>query len=299
MGSIPSTSVDTTAAAENGKNDPNLQKSGKLTNSPKSAFFPGDPSSDPLELTRPDWTEFRDPSRISAKAGVKLELLPKVMAKELVDNALDNSGSVDFGFLTVTPEEVCFYVEDVGTGIPGTDASIASRFSMRRPLTSSKTLRRPTRGMLGNGLRVVAGVICICDGVLKVSTRNRTLTLKPQFDNGSTAVIGCESWKGSGTRIEVTLRGDFARYANQCGDLFEWAQQANELTSTPFGKTYKGKSSPWWYGPSDFLELLKSAGRRPVEHLVQELNGYTNRKKAYEVTGPLLGRMCNEVTRDE
>src|SRR3712207_9128722 len=44
-----------------------------------------------------------------------------------------------------------------GDGIPGDDAEIAALFSINRPLTSSKYLRRPTRGALGNGLRVVAG----------------------------------------------------------------------------------------------------------------------------------------------
>jgi hypothetical protein len=49
--------------------------------------------------------------------------------------------------------------EDDGTGIRGTDEELAELFSIRRPLRSSKHLRLPTRGALGNGLRLVAGVI--------------------------------------------------------------------------------------------------------------------------------------------
>jgi hypothetical protein len=43
-------------------------------------------------------------------------------------------------------------VEDDGDGIPGSDEQIAALFSIRRPLTSTKILRRPVRGASGNGL---------------------------------------------------------------------------------------------------------------------------------------------------
>ncbi len=116
----------------------------------------------PLIFTREDWTEFRDPARISAKAGVSRDMLPRLVVKELADNALDASEGVLFGLLTVDTDTadddvLRFFVSDDGTGLPGTDQEIATHFSIRRPLTSSKTRRRPTRGMLGNGLRAVAG----------------------------------------------------------------------------------------------------------------------------------------------
>jgi hypothetical protein len=50
-----------------------------------------------------------------------------------------------------------WYVEDDGPGIPGDPAEVARLFSILRPLVSSKLLRLPTRGALGNGLRVVVG----------------------------------------------------------------------------------------------------------------------------------------------
>ena len=48
---------------------------------------------------------------------------------------------------------------------------ISTHPSIRRPFISSKLLRMPTRGALGNGLRVVAGVVLASGGRLVVATR--------------------------------------------------------------------------------------------------------------------------------
>src|SRR5258706_499741 len=59
-------------------------------------------------------------------------------------------------------------------GGPGIDPDAVPRlFSIARPMVSSKQLRLPTRGALGNGLRVVAGAVLASDGSLTVTTRNR------------------------------------------------------------------------------------------------------------------------------
>ena len=63
-------------------------------------------------------------------------------------------------------EDGGWYVEDDGPGIAGEPADIARLFSIRRPLVSSKLLRLPTRGALGNGLRVVAGAVLASGGRL-------------------------------------------------------------------------------------------------------------------------------------
>ena len=66
-----------------------------------------------------------------------------------------------------------YFVEDDGGGIDGTPEEIARLFSIARPMVSTKLLRLPTRGALGNGLRVVAGAVLASDGFLVVTTRNR------------------------------------------------------------------------------------------------------------------------------
>ena len=85
---------------------------------------------------REDWTLFRNPNSLGQKAGVPIGRIPQLVAKELVDNALDTSGDC-----RVEQSGNGFVVEDEGVGIPGTDEEIASLFSIRRPLTSSKIMR--------------------------------------------------------------------------------------------------------------------------------------------------------------
>ena len=53
---------------------------------------------------------------------------------------------------------------------------------------STKLLRLPTRGALGNGLRVVAGAVLASDGFLIVDTRGARLRPKPARD-GYTQVV--------------------------------------------------------------------------------------------------------------
>jgi hypothetical protein len=122
-----------------GKNGPNPHAGTKIPDAQNRGDFP-----EPLVFTREDWTEFRDPDRISAKAGVSVENLPRVLVKELADNALDAAGAVQFGILAPGGDGAFrLFVADPGPGIPGTDEELAVHFSMRRPLTSSKTRRMP------------------------------------------------------------------------------------------------------------------------------------------------------------
>src|SRR6202042_2932086 len=100
---------------------------------------------------REDFTLFRSVRTISQLSGVRPELLRRLIAKELADNALDVCGTCRVGELS----NGGFYVEDDGPGISGEPEDVARLFSFRRPLVSSKVKRLPTRGALGNGLRVV------------------------------------------------------------------------------------------------------------------------------------------------
>src|SRR5687768_5459563 len=104
-------------------------------------------------FTREDWTLFRTVETLSQRAGVSPGRLRRLVVKELVDNALDAADACELGELQCGG----YYVEDNGPGLPGEPADVAALFSIRRPLASSKLLRLPTRGALGNGLRVVTG----------------------------------------------------------------------------------------------------------------------------------------------
>ena len=77
-------------------------------------------------------------------------------------------------------------IEDDGPGIDGTPEEIARLFSIDRPLMSSKLFRKPQRGALGNGLRVVAGtLIASGGGSLKIRTRDKLLRITPLEDGGA------------------------------------------------------------------------------------------------------------------
>ena len=67
-----------------------------------------------------------------------------------------------------------------------TRTRLPNLFSIARPLTSTKMLRLPTRGALGNGLRVAAGAVLASDGKLAVISRGVRLELKPQRDGTTT-----------------------------------------------------------------------------------------------------------------
>jgi hypothetical protein len=131
---------------------------------------PGLASSPPpqnLKFERADWISFRTVKGLQQKAGVSAKRLIRLVLKELADNALDTGASVNPGPLPGGG----YFIEDDGPGIDGTPEDIARLFSINRPMISTKLLRLPTRGALGNGLRVVAGSVLASNGSLVVTTR--------------------------------------------------------------------------------------------------------------------------------
>ena len=110
---------------------------------------------------------FASVDTLPTRAGVPATLLRRLALKELADNALDAGASkVVVGALDSSGNR--YFVQDDGPGIPGTPEEIARLFSISRPLVSSKLWRLPTRGAMGNGLRVVAGAVTASDGRLEV-----------------------------------------------------------------------------------------------------------------------------------
>ena len=249
-----------------------------------SASRPARTKSPEFTFEREDWTLFRSLSTLSQKAGVPVHLLPKLVLKELADNALDAGGTVHVGQL----EDGGWYVEDDGPGIAGDPADIARLFSIRRPLVSSKLLRLPTRGALGNGLRVVAGAVLASDGRLVLETRGRRLDLRPQ-DNGDTLAAVEPCARTAGTRIEIQLGEGLSG-----SDALAWARSAAELAGR--GEIYRGRSSPHWYDGEAFFDLLQAAGNRSVRELVAELDGCTG-AKAGKITTAFKGRACSSLSR--
>ncbi len=148
---------------------------------------------------RKDWVLFRNLESLCQKAGVSQEELPEVIAKELVDNALDESGNCNLNEL-----EDGFVVEDNGDGMP--PDLVESLFSFNRPLQSSKLLRLPTRGALGNGLRVVSGFVFATKSNLEVTSQgiHHLISINKNGEARSTQEKnGCTP----GTKIKILLKG--------------------------------------------------------------------------------------------
>jgi hypothetical protein len=250
----------------------------------------GLPDSQNLKFERDDWTLFRTIEGLQQKAGVSKDKLSRLVLKELADNGLDTGAKVDIGTLPGGG----YFVTDDGSGIDGTPEEIARLFSIHRPMISSKLLRLPIRGALGNGLRVVAGAVLASEGTLVVSTRNRRIVLRPERD-GTTTVVAAKPIKFPvGARVEV----GFGPALPCDADTLFWATIACQLSRT--GQVYIGKASPWWYDLSQFHELLYASGDRPVRELIAQLDGCSGGKAGEIVAAAGLARaICKNLIQQQ
>jgi hypothetical protein len=246
-----------------------------------------------LKFEREDWTSFRTVEGLQQKAGVPAKRLRRLVLKELADNGLDLGAHVNVGTL----DGGGYFVEDDGAGIEGTPEEIARLFSIKRPLVSTKLLRLPTRGALGNGLRVVAGAVLASGkgSSLTVITHDKRVVLRPEHDGTTTAVSVKPVRHPVGTKIEIS----FGPALPTDERALSWTQEACRLARAR-GETYLGKSSPWWYDAAQFHELLYASGDRPVRELISQLDGCTGGRAGEIVAEAGLGRArCNDVTREQ
>jgi hypothetical protein len=243
-----------------------------------------------FKFEREDWTSFRTIDGLQQKAGVPKGKLRRLVLKELTDNALDSGARI----VKAAPLPAGGYIiEDNGPGIDGPPEEIARLFSIRRPMLSTKLWRLPSRGALGNGLRVVAGAVLASQGTLTVTTGERRIRLRPEHD-GSTTVVGVETVRfASGTKVEIAFGP--ALPSDDENDVLLWAQIAQLFASV--GTSYRGKPSPWWYEAASFHELLLASGNRPVRELIAALDGCGGDRADEIVDEAGLSRaLCQDVT---
>jgi hypothetical protein len=170
--------------------------------------------------------------------------------KELVDHALD-AGASDVSLSKVWRGSTLEYV--IADDGPGLEPSIVSTlFSVNRPLLSSKLRRLPLRGMLGNGLRVVAGAVAASEGSLVVETRGHRLVLRIDDITGLTTIVTDEPVSPiPGAVVRVAL-GNQLRFR---GDEHLFIQPAISIARS--GKFYAGASSPHWYSGKGLHRLFQ------------------------------------------
>lgn len=233
-----------------------------------------------LDFIREDWILFRNLDTLAQKSGVHKYKLGKLIAKELTDNALDAAGSCEINLLNNNG----FYVKDYGPGI--NIEMLPELFSFNRPLISSKLLRLPTRGALGNGLRVVSGVVVATGGQLFVSTESKKYRMIMKND-GRTLADVVDDYDQPGTLIEVYL-------GNAIKPDLSWAQDAIKYSG---GEKYKGKTSGYWYTSEAFFELLQSFNGY-VWDLVVNFDGCTGTKASAIIEG-FKGRIAKDLSFEE
>jgi hypothetical protein len=214
--------------------------------------------------------------------------LAALVVKELADNALDACGDC-----RVFEQDGWYMIEDTGPGIDGGAESIARLFSIRRPLTSSKLVRLPSRGALGNGLRVVAGAILASHGSLYVETHGERHTLTP-CDDGSTEATSEPCARTEGTLVAVKFGPSIpTRF-----DPLAWAKYAIFIAG--LGNSYQGGTSPWWYDRNAFYEMCNAAGDRSLVDLLVLFRNITH-NIASSVIQESFGQKsisCAKITRD-
>ncbi len=242
-------------------------------------------------FVRHDWTVFRNINTLSQKAGVPQRRLRRLVVKELVDNALDATGGKNCTLTKVARD--IYEVSDDGDGIPGLDHEIADLFSIKRPLTSSKLLRLPTRGALGNGLRVVVGCVLATGGSLTVTTRGYKYSLVPQ-DDGTTTITDIEQVDD---RRGTTIRVHLPDLPEDVNDLW-WGNMAIAFR---YSKLYSGPTNPHWYDSSSFFELMRAAGDRSPADFIAFFDGWAGENKKASVPDAVAGLpgRCVEFSRED
>lgn len=234
-----------------------------------------------VDFIREDWKLFRNMETLCQKAGVPREKMDYLVFKEVTDNALDNDRKVYFG-----TTDNGFWVENGGEALE--PEILEDLFSINRPMKSSKLLRLPTRGALGNGLRVVVGAVLSTNGKLYVSTKGKKYELIPKEDGNTQITNIYDDYECTeGTIIEVCYGEGYTHKRFQEA----WGEKAINMSD---GKDYKGKTSPYWYTSESFFELC-NASVITVEKLATLFEGIT-KKVVKEYIAPLFGnRLSNEL----
>jgi hypothetical protein len=202
----------------------------------------------PIYFERTDWSLFLDQRTLPQKAGCQPHDLRRLVLRELVDNALDAGANVTVGVDHDGPG--WWVIADDGPGLE--PERVPQLFSVNRPLLSSKQIRLPTRGMVGNGLRVVMGVVSAFDGRLTVETSGRRLELAVDRDTGLTVVASDEAISlTTGLSVRINLGGHYFDYD---GSL---ASETARIAT--FGSTYHGATSPYWYAAKGLRTPMQQA----------------------------------------
>jgi hypothetical protein len=200
-----------------------------------------------VEFIRADWASFLNPDRLPQKAGCPHGRLRGMILKEVTDNALDTGAAVVLERI----DDDTWSVADQGSGLER--AQVVRYFAVDRPMTSTKLVRRPLRGAIGNGLRLITGGVLASGGALWVESRGVRYRLDVDRVTGATVVRDEEASDVlTGTRVTVAFGPALARSTDDA-QLARLAVECAGPAARPM------RSHPSWYDSAAFAELVEAA----------------------------------------
>jgi hypothetical protein len=235
---------------------------------------------------------------LSQRAGVPASMLPWLVAKEFCDNALDGAdaagrpGAVEIG----VDSHGNLIVADQGTGIAGaTPEQMAGLFCVARRMVSSKLLRCPTRGAVGNGLRVCLGYLTATGGRLTIETSSLQVELSPEIDGTSRIIRSSTIKPRQGLRLTATAGNKpFLK------EHLDWAEDAIELAQQSGTPAFNGRPSPHWLDGDHFRMLLRTAvGSVSVRQFLGKLDGCTGSRAQTRIAARFLRRSAADLDAAE
>jgi DNA topoisomerase VI subunit B len=288
-------------ASENPQKGANLTKAGSgIAPQPMGSAVSANPPKAPiLTVRRLDTRLFGTLQGLTNMAGVPPQLLRRLIVKEAVDNALDEMDRIggDATSVTVSKDgDNTYVVTDGGSGIEQDLDKLRDLFSTSRPMVTGKFLRRPSRGTLGNGLRVLVGAVALSEARISVQSHGQRTTLRPKI-SGITEVLAQESVPPApGTRIEFSLGAIIPRDDR---DLIH-AERAIRLAKKA-GQPFKRLSSPHWQDFDHLAEICATieAGAT-VRQLLAGLDGCASAKAGRKLAAPFgKERTCRNLREAE
>ncbi len=128
--------------------------------------------------------EYFTESELDMQIGFGMEQWPIALLKELIDNALDSCESAGVPpIVTVTVEDDSFSVQDNGPGLP--EATLTGSLDYMKRVSDKLFYASPTRGRLGNALKVMWAAPYVADGkqgLVEVWTGGRRHTVTVTLD---------------------------------------------------------------------------------------------------------------------
>ena len=175
--------------------------------------------------------EFFTESELRTQIGYGRKMWPAVIAKELIDNALDACETAGVSpIITIRLDADALTVSDNGAGLPTTTIQQSLDYAVR--VSDKKHYISPTRGQLGNALKCVWAVPFVISGnsygKVEVTSCREHRTIEVRLNRVSQApdiAVQSEPFVQSGTSIKVY-----------------WPEIASELTDLEMLDLYNAPS---------------------------------------------------------